>query len=85
MHSPETLKRHAGLVDDMATARGLDLEELTIAGALSLSELGDAVVRCTGCARPDDCAHWLSQQRETTSEAPAYCKNGFLFDELKKV
>lgn len=83
MQSPSKLKRHAALVDDMATAHGLDLEEQMMRGRLRFSELEDAVLRCTGCTHPDDCAHWLTTEATKGAATPGYCRNADLFTELK--
>lgn len=78
-----TLKRHAALVDRMAAARGLDLEEEMLRGSLSIPDLDDAVLRCTGCADPGSCETWLDAQGESAAATPPYCRNADLFDGLK--
>lgn len=83
MLSDSTLKRHAGLVDEMAKARGVDLEEAIFRGKLTISELEDSVLRCTGCSNPDGCEGWLAAQGDTPAEeTPGYCRNAFVFREL---
>lgn len=84
MQHPSRLKHHAALVDDMAEVQGLDLEEQMLRGALSFTDLEDAVLRCTGCAAPDRCAHWLAERKGTRAEAPDYCRNHALFDDLRR-
>lgn len=84
MQSEATLKRHAALIDQMAQARGLDLEEQMLRGKLTVAELEDAVLRCTGCAQPDACEFWLSVQQDTVSEAPAFCRNAEVFRTLER-
>ncbi len=79
-----TLRRHADLVDRMANAQGIDLEEQMLRGHLSTSELEDAVLRCTGCSKPCDCDDWLSRQGDNADAAPSYCRNGALFAGLKQ-
>lgn len=82
-----TLKRHAALVDRMAEARGVDLEEQILRGNLRIGELDDAVLRCTGCSNPDGCEHWLTQVEQngaTVSDTPAQCRNARVFSELSK-
>ena len=88
MPSSKTLRRHAGLVDRMATALGADLEEEIMRGNLSPDCLPDMVLRCTACANPDGCEAWLRQQEEATAASrpvttPYYCRNGDVFDALK--
>lgn len=77
-----TLKRHADLVDRMATARGVDLEETMMAGHLTPGELGDAVLACTGCAATGACAQWLEAHEAGAETTPDYCRNAELFAEL---
>ena len=84
MQSRETLKRHAGLVDSMANAQGLDLEEQMLRGNLSVGALEDAVLRCTGCAQPDACKAWLAGQTDAVAAPPDYCRNAELFAELRQ-
>jgi hypothetical protein len=71
-----TLKRHAGLVDRMATTLGVDLEEATMRGRLPVEELSDVVLSCTGCTDPTACEHWLDDHEGGVAEhAPGYCRN----------
>lgn len=88
MQSESTLKRHAHLVDRMATATGVDLEEEMLRGNLSIPDLDDAVLRCTGCTCPNACTTWLAQHSGPFAEGqpatpPAYCRNADLFADLK--
>ncbi|MFZ7091798.1 DUF6455 family protein [Primorskyibacter sp. 2E233] len=84
MQSRETLKRHAGLVDQMANAQELDLEEQILRGNLSISELDDAVLRCTGCTQPCTCETWLATRSAPVDAPPEYCRNAELFQDLKR-
>ncbi|MBV2359656.1 hypothetical protein KUH32_07715 [Thalassococcus sp. CAU 1522] len=83
MQPPKTLKRHAKLVDQMAEAVGLDLEERMLRGELTFGELDDAVLRCTGCAQPCACEAFLAGTTETIADTPDYCRNAELFRELR--
>lgn len=78
-----TYKRHADLVDRMANALGIDLEEKIMRGKLQIDTLGEAVLRCTGCADPCGCEQWLAAQVEVAEQAPSMCRNAELFDGLK--
>ena len=78
----ETLKRHAGLVDRMATATGLDLEESALRGDLSIDEITDAVLKCTGCSDPAHCAGLLLDA-PTLAVPPGYCRNRDLLARLQ--
>ena len=82
--SPTRLKLHANLVDDMASARGLDLQEIALRGDLSPADISDLVLRCAGCTQTEACEKWLSQQVGTVSAAPHYCRNAHNFDELAR-
>ncbi|HBT01463.1 DUF6455 family protein [Salipiger marinus] len=85
MPGREDLKRHARLVDDMATALGLDLQEQMLRGRLDMDGLEEAVFSCTACTRPGDCESWLAQHNGTPEQAPPdYCRNATLFSDLRK-
>ena len=83
MQNRSVLKRHAQLVDRMASALGIDLEEAGMRGDLSPSELSDAVLRCTGCSDPDQCERWLDEHEQGADETPGGCRNSDLFRQLK--
>ena len=85
MQDPKTLKRHAVLLDRMASTRGLDLEETMLRGSLSIPDLDDAVLRCTGCTQPGACETWLDAQSGTVAQTPVYCRNADLFRDLSRV
>mmetsp|Transcript_27393 Transcript_27393/g.50331 ORF Transcript_27393/g.50331 Transcript_27393/m.50331 type:complete len:87 (-) Transcript_27393:640-900(-) len=76
------LKRHAGLVDRMATARGIDLEEAAMRADMVPGDLADMVLRCAGCTQVDKCEQWLTQQTGAVSETPPYCRNADQFTTL---
>lgn len=84
MQSQTTLKRHAALVDDMARARGIDLEEVMLRGKLTMSELEDAVLRCTSCTSVDACKHWLAKQDGSAPGVLGYCRNSDQFRALEQ-
>lgn len=79
MQSPETLRHHANLLDRMAQACGVDLEEVMLRGKLDIPELDDAVLRCTGCEHPERCESWLASQTSSSEATPEYCRNADLF------
>ncbi|MBS0123886.1 hypothetical protein KB874_07025 [Aestuariicoccus sp. KMU-90] len=68
----------------MASAQGIDLEEQILRGHFSISDLEDAVLRCTGCAAPEACEHWLAAQEGVAAATPDYCRNAALFAELAR-
>lgn len=84
MTDQPTLRRHADLVDRMATTLGLDLEEIMMAGQLQIDTLGDAVLACTGCSNPDGCARWMNAQLQPVAATPDMCRNADLFSLLKQ-
>lgn len=76
------LERHAALVDRMATARGIDLQEAALRGHLTAEDISDLVLRCTGCTGTRRCAQWLSDQIGTVSATPHDCRNAEAFVDL---
>lgn len=87
MQNSQTMRRHAALVDRMADAVGVDLQEMIMRGQLQISTLGDAVLGCTGCTNPGACRQVLEAQEAggaMLEGAPEYCRNGDLFDLLKQ-
>lgn len=84
MRAQSTLKTHAALFDSMSQALGLDLEEEAIAGHLAFDEISEAVLRCSRCAHPQQCAARLAQPGQVLTEAPDYCRNRDLLDYLKE-
>lgn len=81
MHNPEQLRRHADLVDRMATTRGIDLEEQALRGHVSIDEISDAVLSCTNCNNPEHCSQWLDAN-DSAPATPEYCRNAELFAAL---
>ena len=84
MQNTQTLKRHAALVDRMSDTLGLDLEEVMLRGGLSIPDLDDAVLRCTGCSQVGACETWLATRSGKEDLPPAYCRNTELFTALKR-
>ncbi|MFZ5964194.1 DUF6455 family protein [Thalassococcus sp. BH17M4-6] len=84
MQSQSTLKRHAILVDRMASHMDIDLEEAALRGRITISEIDDAVLRCTACTRPCACAALLDSDALPAGTVPQFCRNGDLFKELSK-
>lgn len=82
MQDRAILKRHAALVDRMATAVGIDLEEAALAGRLAIDDIAEAVLRCTGCSAPEACPSWTEAQAGNAA-APGYCRNRDMLARLK--
>ncbi len=90
----KTLRRHADLVDRMAGALGVDLEESVMRGDLNPDALPDMVLRCSACANPEQCEDWLARNPRFSDTAgfqtsgpdttPYYCRNAEVFDDLKR-
>lgn len=83
MTANATLKTHANLVDRMAETLGLDLEETMMEGRMTIDQLSDAVLSCTGCTQPEACQHWLADQARPAPEPPEYCRNRDMFTRLR--
>jgi len=81
MPNRETLKRHAGLVDQMATKLGVDLENAAIDGQISIDQISDAVIKCTDCPNPCHCQSFLDHPYPA-SRTPEYCRNQELLSTL---
>ncbi|MDK3072312.1 DUF6455 family protein [Sedimentitalea sp. JM2-8] len=79
MLSIDQIRRHAALLDRMADAVGLDLQDLAISGRMSMDNLASAVLRCANCAHPDRCSEWL---RADTRSLPEFCLNKLELQEL---
>ena len=77
------LRHHAGLLDRMATANGVDLEQSIIDGRASVDDLTDAVLSCTRCSDPAHCSDWLARQTQPVAAPPSYCRNADLMARLR--
>jgi len=78
MQDRQRLRHHAGLLDQMAQARGIDLEEAVLEGQLRFDDIADAVLRCADCPNPGHCQRWLELQAGAARPAPdtpEYCRN----------
>ncbi|MEX0311168.1 MAG: DUF6455 family protein [Tateyamaria sp.] len=78
------LKTHANLVDRMAAARGLDLQEAALRAHLTPGDISDMVLACTGCAQPDTCEKWLQAQKGQVSDTPGFCRNADAFADIAR-
>ncbi|WP_170409686.1 DUF6455 family protein [Ruegeria atlantica] len=81
MLGKDTLKRHAELVDQMATHVGVDLEDAALGGDVSIDQISNAVLRCSDCSNPDHCEQFLAHS-SPDRKTPEYCRNAALFDRL---
>lgn len=78
MQDRERLRHHAGLLDQMAGARGIDLEVAVLEGQLRFDDIADAVLRCADCPNPGHCQRWLELQAgkgRAAPDTPEYCRN----------
>ncbi|MEL7167094.1 MAG: DUF6455 family protein [Pseudomonadota bacterium] len=78
----DRLKRHAMLVDRMAEARGIDLQEAVMRSGLTPDDVSDMVLTCAGCTKGADCEKWMNDAAEKVSETPSYCRNADVFARL---
>ena len=76
------LRHHAALLDDTASRLGMDLQEAAIRGALKFDEISEAVLRCTTCSQPEDCAQRLQEDGAVVA-TPHYCRNTALLKRLQ--
>lgn len=83
MPTSSTLRRHADLVDRMATTVGVDFEQKMLEAQMEIDDITDAVLACTGCSNPDACEQWLVAQAGQADAPPDICRNIELFDRLK--
>ena len=79
-----TLKHHAALLDRMANAIGVDLQEAAVAGQVSIDEISDAVLDCTNCPDPAACRNWLDARSGEATATPGYCRNADLLSDLRE-
>ena len=82
MISTQTIRRHARLFADLAEAHDIDLEEAVLKGDISPDDISEGVLRCTGCASPDDCEASLAES-SSASDLPPYCRNAAMLQMLK--
>lgn len=83
MFGIKTLTKHADLVNRMSATVGADFGEAVADGRLAAESLRSAVLRCSSCGQPDDCARWLAAHGQGADAPPGYCRNGELFSDLK--
>jgi len=74
MQGDKTRAKHMGLMTQMASTLGVDLDEAELRGDLPPEMRDDMVLACTGCSDPTGCEKWLAQNR-TADAAPGYCRN----------
>lgn len=67
------IDRHAQLVGRMGRACGVDFGASLASGRISAETYRAAVLSCSHCARPEDCAAGLDA--DVFSSAPSWCRN----------
>lgn len=82
MFGMKILDRHADLTGRMARALGVDVAKAFLNGDLTSEQYRGAVVSCTRCSNPRDCAAWLKKHESGAAHAPEYCRNASLFARL---
>ncbi len=83
MQDKTTLKLHAALLDRMAMALGVDLQEAALSGRLRIDDISDAVLNCTDCPDPAACGNWLESHSGPETATPGYCRNADLLRDLR--
>ncbi len=79
----EVLKRHAALVDQMAKANDMDLQQAVLDGTMRFEDIADAVLNCVDCSNPDHCSGLLDSM-DQLEKPPGYCRNLRLLNRLKE-
>ncbi|HKL46880.1 MAG TPA: DUF6455 family protein [Roseovarius sp.] len=83
MPETATFRRHAALVDRMASTIGIDLEEKVMEGQLDFNGVSDAVLNCSGCCCTGACEIWLDAFVGGADAPPPICRNREMFGRLK--
>lgn len=80
----EQYTRSARLMNEMASAQGIDLQQGIASDEIHVGTLICAVTRCADCDGQDKCQLWLaSQAGHTPVSTPDYCRNSELLARLK--
>lgn len=82
---------HLWLTRGMAERLGVALDRVLHDGTLTRDDFAGLVTRCSACGQPGDCVSFQMAGRASSaagpagrgSQAPAYCGNRALFDELR--
>lgn len=82
MVNTNRLKHHADLVDRMAQAQGINLQDAVMRGGMTPDDVSDMVLTCTKCTQADACARWLSEVPVTVSDTPHSCRNADVFAKM---
>lgn len=82
MPGSKTLKEHEALMSRMARTVGTDLDEAELRGDLPPEMRNDMLLRCTGCASPQECERFLDTT-EIAEGTPEYCRNGMVLMALR--
>lgn len=80
MSTTTKAEHHERLMDRMATRNGADLDLARQAGAVSGSEMVEALVQCLGCSDAGDCE---SRLERGVDGLPDYCRNAGLITRVE--
>lgn len=75
------IDRHANLMNRMGAVRDVDFGERIASGAMSAETYRAAILSCTHCEHPDDCASYLDTSAQG-APVPPYCRNAGLLARL---
>ena len=84
MFSLSKIDRHAELMNRMADTVGADFSRAIVSGAMSGEQYRQAILSCTNCSHPEECASWLEANPGGAEQTPEYCRNAGLFDRLAR-
>ena len=79
----EKADRHTELMRSMAEKVGVDWSELVARNPELVNKFRHAALTCEQCKSVGECRDW-QEKHEHSEEAPGYCLNQKLLDELGK-
>lgn len=76
--------RYPDQLPRMAKALNVDLAQTVLDCNFDLLRRHDMAFKCSECPEKSACEDWLNAHREGTAEAPDYCLNKILLEELRR-
>jgi len=77
----ETFSRRADVMGRMAQTLGVDFGARIARDHGVAEQYRNAVMRCASCTHEAECLNWMNGHKDA-KEAPKYCKNKDLLDNL---